>query len=353
MSSIIQRKKVMFLALSGIGNLLMQLPTITTLKKAKPDWHITVWVAPRGTKALAQSVPEIDHVIEGKMKRSLLGHSLFIYQLSKNQPDIAIMLSPGQRTKGAAYMYLMGAKQRVAHRYPHLGNHTSAFLLTDGITEKENLHDIEQNLNLLAPLEIPVEHLRNQPYHFHPPQNNVAQAQQIVSDLNIPVDKKIIGFHAGCSPEFLWKRWPLERFAEVAREVVINNNAHILIFGGPEENQQKKDMQRLIGKKHASLISANLVTTAAVMQHCTAFLANDSGLMHLSAASGVPTWGIFGPTDENKTGPRGPHSHTIRARLTKPVYNTEYNFSFGNDPHETLLQVSSEIVAAALKSKLH
>ena len=57
-------KSVLFVSLSGIGNLVMQLPTIATLKKAHPTWHITVWVAPRGTKEIIEAQSSIDEVIE-------------------------------------------------------------------------------------------------------------------------------------------------------------------------------------------------------------------------------------------------------------------------------------------------
>lgn len=84
------------------------------------------------------------------------------------------------------------------------------------------------------------------------------------------------------------------------------------------------------------------------MQHCKLFISNDSGLMHLAAASGVPTLGLFGPTAEKQTGPRGSHSHTLRAPGTQPVYNTESNPSLGSKPHPSLLVLKSEDVISYL-----
>jgi len=263
----------------------------------------------------------------------VLGHLAFGYRLRRGAPDVALMLSPGQLAKGALYMQLSGAQKRIAHRYPHLGNPASAFLLTDAVLEEEGLHDIEQNLNLLLPLNIDIAPWQGQPYHFPP-----------VPAQPRPAGVKIIGFHAGSATDFTWKRWPLQRFAEVGRALVTEHQAKILIFSGAAEREQSRQLQQLIGEAHASLITTNLLAAAGLIQHCDLFLSNDSGLMHIAAALGVATIGIFGPTDERTTGPRGVRSSVVRAPGTSPVYHTERHHSLGQETHETLLKVTPALV---------
>ena len=56
----------------------------------------------------------------------------------------------------------------------------------------------------------------------------------------------------------------------------------------------------------ADLVGAlTLPEAAACLQRCALFVANDSGLMHLSAAAGTPTLGLFGPTPASEYGPSG------------------------------------------------
>lgn len=352
MSSPLETRSVLFLALSGIGNFIMQLPTIEALKKARPHWRVTVWVAPRNTKPLAQARPSIDEIVEAKLQRSIFGHVRLVWRLAQRKPDTAIMLSPGQRMKGAAYMFLTGANQRLAHRYQYRRNPTSHFLLTDSLVEEEGYHDVDQNLKLLELLGIAVADRLGQPYSFSPSAESTRHAQTLLRALRIPSDRKIIGVHAGSEPHFLWKRWPLDRFAQVAKTLVANYHAHILIFGGPEERKQKKTLQRMIGKAHASSIATDLLTVAGLMTHCRLFVANDSGLMHLAAAVGVATFGLFGPTDEAATGPRGPKSYVIRAFETAPVYHTERSFNLGLKPHESLLKITPQMVLHAVAQAL-
>lgn len=342
---------IVALALSGIGNFLMQSPVFAAIKKAHPDWHITAWVAPRGTRALAEQDPNIDEVIEAPYKNSLTGHLQFIRSLRARKFDIGIALSPSQLVKGAAFLFLAGIPKRVGHTYPFRHNPHSSFLLTDTINEDENLHDIEQNLRLLEPLGISNDLLLT-PYSLLPSAQAQQNANTLLTHLNLDRGKKLVGIHAGSAPDFLWKRWPLENFAEVARTLIADHQAHILLFGGQAEKAQNEQLKQMIGEKSVSIIQTDLLTTAATMQHCRFILSNDSGLMHIASAAGVETFGLFGPTNETHTGPRGPKSHVIRAAGSKPAYHTELNYSLGQKPHPSILAITPQLVLSKIETYL-
>lgn len=344
---------VLLLALSGIGNLLMQSPTIAALHAVHPEWPLTVWVAPRGTKALAQQLPGIARVIEAPMRRSLWRNARQVWRLSQGKYTTGIMLSPGQLWKGSAYMFLAGIDQRIGHTYPHLGNEHSPFLLTNAVPEDPALHDIEQNLTLLKPLGVDVSSWWDQPYTFTPSPQARKQADVFFANLKLSHNPTLIAIHAGSAPDFEWKRWPLERFATVAKALSNTRPIHVLIVGGPDEARDKTELRRLIGTTHSSIVAENLLTTAAILERCAAVISNDSGIMHLAAAVGAPTFGLFGPTNEVHTGPRGPHSLVIRAAGTVPVYHTEHNYLPTKDGcHKTLLALTPDTVATTISASL-
>ncbi len=344
MKNLQENKRVLFLSLSGIGNLLMQLPAIEALKKSHPSWHIALWVAPRGTKELAQAQPFIDEVLEMPIKASIVQHMQNILTLRKKQFDIAIVLSPGQLMKSAAYLKLSGIPVRIGNTYPYKGEKESGRFLTDPVSEDSSLHDIEQNLKLLEPLKInpsPISH-----YTITIPEESImgTSSSPLLTKERLG-EVNYVGIHAGSAKNFAWKRWPLERFATLTKMLQKKNpDTHFLIFGGPDEQEDTARLVNLIGSQ-AQAISAPLLTTAAIIQqHCKLFISNDSGLMHIAAATGVPTIGLFGPTDEKQTGPRGQKSIAVRAPGTTPVYNTETAYDFGTKPHESLLALTPEIV---------
>jgi len=341
---------ILLLSLSGIGNFLMQSPVFAALKATYPQSRLTVWVAPRGTKILAKHNPHIDNVMQMPIKKSTLQkHLSNIQALRREKFDTAIVLSPGNLVKSAIYLRLAGIPRRIGKSYPLGKNPHSSFLLTDTMPEDVTLHDIEQNLRLLEPLGIknplPTTH-----YSLHIPEINKQKASEILSSYKLKAKSyKLVGIHAGSAPDFLWKRWPLQHFATVAKQLIKRYGVHILLFGGPDEETQKKELQQLIGPHQSSLVSANLLTTAAIMQRCQAVVSNDSGLMHLAAASGTLTFGIFGPTNEIHTGPRGPKSHVIRATGTVPAYHTELNFNLGSKPHPSMLAITPELVLSKVE----
>jgi heptosyltransferase III len=65
----------------------------------------------------------------------------------------------------------------------------------------------------------------------------------------------------------------------------------------------------LIGK-------VDLPTAAACLRRCALYIGNDSGLMHMAAAVGTPTLGLFGPGNETRYGPWGPRAAVVRTPLT-------------------------------------
>jgi lipopolysaccharide heptosyltransferase II len=363
-------KNILLLSLSGIGNFVMQSLVFEQLKKAFPEARLTVWVAPRGTKALAEINPHIDEVIEAPIKQSPWRHMQHVLHLSKEQYDIGIVLSPGQLWKSAAYLYLAGIPRRVGNAYPWRGNSHSRFLLTDTVDEDEKLHDIEQNLKLLGPLGIKNPSLtlplsgegidKNIPqtrgikgvsYTLELPSTFQQKAQQYLSTLSIPQGKKLIGFHMGSASDLPAKRWPLENFVELGKKLLMESNAHILLFGGPDEHELKSSVAQQLGSS-ASIILADLPTTAALLQCCDLVVSNDSGLMHVAAAVGATTFGLFGPTDEKQTGPRGSRSFTVRAPGTQPVYHTEKNTDLGSEPHVTMRALTPAYVLEQLRPQL-
>jgi ADP-heptose:LPS heptosyltransferase len=100
--------------------------------------------------------------------------------------------------------------------------------------------------------------------------------------------------------EGLWgrKRWPVERFAQVADGLSDRLGARIVIMGGKDDAYLAAD---LASRTHADIINAagqtTLGETAALAKRCALFIGNDSSPLHIAAAMGVPVVAIHGLTD--------------------------------------------------------
>ena len=66
------------------------------------------------------------------------------------------------------------------------------------------------------------------------------------------------------------------------------------------------------------LVGLDLLTVYACLKRARLFIGNDSGPMHLSAAAGAPTLGLFGPSDDRLYRPWGPRAAFVRAEIGGP-----------------------------------
>lgn len=149
------------------------------------------------------------------------------------------------------------------------------------------------------------------------------------------------------------KIWPGERFAELARRLTapdgILPDARIAVFGGPGEEALAADtLQHLPPERIIDLVGKlDLPTISAAMRRCDLYIGNDSGLMHLAAASGVPTLGLFGPSREETYGPWGERTAAVRTDLSfdEIVKQPDYDYR-RHDSHMLSLSVDKAQRAA-------
>jgi lipopolysaccharide heptosyltransferase III len=105
------------------------------------------------------------------------------------------------------------------------------------------------------------------------------------------------------------KVWPPERFETLFRRLADTYIAGAMpaVIAGPGETEAAMATHVLDALPNAINLVGRLSLSeiAAFMARASLFVGNDSGLMHLAAASGVPTLGLFGPTDAGEYGPSG------------------------------------------------
>jgi ADP-heptose:LPS heptosyltransferase len=114
------------------------------------------------------------------------------------------------------------------------------------------------------------------------------------------------------------KTWPAERFAVLAAELLGPRGpmpgGRLMILGGPDDRWTCEIVRRSIPRERMiDLVGkVDLLTAYACLKRARLFVGNDSGLMHLAAAAGAPTLGLFGPSDDRLYGPWGPNARSIR-----------------------------------------
>jgi ADP-heptose:LPS heptosyltransferase len=128
----------------------------------------------------------------------------------------------------------------------------------------------------------------------------------------LPADRPVIAL----APTANWlpKIWPVDRFV-AAFQALSAGNAVPAVIAGPGDTERAIAAPLLAALPGAiDLVGClTLPEIAAVLARVALFVGNDSGLMHLAAAAGAPTIGLFGPTNAAEYGPAGPKARAVIA----------------------------------------
>lgn len=124
----------------------------------------------------------------------------------------------------------------------------------------------------------------------------------------------------GLGPTANWpgKEWPIERYVEAVGRLTgpggAFEGARVAVFGAPDERARARPLiAALPAERCIDLVGAlDLPTAHACLERCRFYIGNDSGLMHLAAAAGTPTLGLFGPSRDELYAPWGEHCAVVR-----------------------------------------
>ena len=112
------------------------------------------------------------------------------------------------------------------------------------------------------------------------------------------------------------KRWPVERYAAVARGL-IERGFRVLVNAGPgEESLADAIVKGTSGA--ATPLATSLAQLIALTRRIALCVAGDTGPLHLACALGRPVVGIYGPTDPSRNGPFGTRFRVLRSPLKPP-----------------------------------
>lgn len=140
------------------------------------------------------------------------------------------------------------------------------------------------------------------------------------------------------------KRWPAQRYGQVAKALAANGLRSILNCGPGEENLAREAEAASEGA--ATAMKCSISELIALTRRARLFVGGDTGPLHLAAALRVPVAAIFGPTDPARNGPYGTRSVVLR----NPVSPTTH--ARRSAPDEGMLEITAEAVVEAARRLL-
>ncbi len=301
-------EKILILALPGIGDALLATPMIELLHNAKPEAELHAFVMFSSTREMYRADPYITQVHHYDfLNGSNWGALKFVTGLRQKGFDISINIYPQNRREYNLISRMIGSKRRLAVRYRRRDPQNLSWLNTDTILEDDTLHCVEENVRLLSLLGIqhPLGETLLPKLRLSLTTSHEVWADEWLTANGIKAEELLIGFHAGTAlfKNHIRRRWAPEKFADLARRLTEELGARVLLFGGPDDAEANRIIRERAGKYVTPVEARNILDSAAVMRRLKLFISNDSALMHIAGALGLPTAAIFGPTNETYVHP--------------------------------------------------
>jgi heptosyltransferase-1 len=354
-------ERLLIVRLSAMGDVLHTLPAVQLLRSAFPQAHIGWLIEERWAELLcAPSAPRrgprselrplVDEVHAVNLKAwrrspfsvpTLQGAATVWNDVRSARYDVAVDLQGALRS--ALLARLSGAGGVYGTAEPR---ESPASLWYTRKVIARGRHVIEQNLSVAAAVG------QHWGAKGELPTIRAGLPHDVVAEKGI--DQRLaehnLGDFAILNPGAGWgaKRWPAERYGEVARGLAKQGLRSILNYGPGEEELVSATEAASDGAAHR--MSCSISELIALTRRARLFVGGDTGPLHLAAALRVPMVAIYGPTDPARNGPYGTHSIVLRSAesITSHARRAKAD--------EGLLSIMSEDVIAAatrlLKSEI-
>jgi lipopolysaccharide heptosyltransferase II len=221
------------------------------------------------------------------------------WRVRKEKYDMIIDLWSNPRS--AQITFLSRVKYRVGFAYR---GRKYAFNIL-GTSEKGEHHSAEHNLELLKAIGVPII---SKNIHY-----TVRDFDKFFADDFFIKNFKENELVFGIIPSGSWdsKRCTKAKWLEICNAAIKSFNCKILVLWGPGDEEDAEFLKQNLGDQCCLAPKSSLLQLGALISKCNLIISNDSGPMHIAAAIGVPTIGLFGPTNPRGHRPYSPNSDYV------------------------------------------
>lgn len=283
-------RNILVIDFGQLGDVVLSLPALSAIRERFPKATITVAVGKPGADIVelsgsADSTLVVDRVAlrDGPMLISLARIAKLVQGVRRSRFDFVIDLHSLSETNLLGF--LSGAPKRLYSRRPtrsldFLANFTPRPPVE---VDHRQRHLIDRYLDVLIPLGVKDAHRLP---HLKTRAADDATVEKILMQAKAEAGAPLVGLFPGAGHPS--RRWPIERFAQLADFLARNDHVRILVFLGPEERAFVPDIRRQFPFGTVILDKLTIPQVAAAQARLAVFVSNDTGPMHIASAVGTP-----------------------------------------------------------------
>lgn len=301
-----------------LGDMLCVVPLLRALRRKFPSAHMTLLASPVNYDVMVHN-RNLDEVLQYD-KREFLGGGIkpgtlrrFIRNLRDRKFDLAIVPATVSMSFTSDLLcYLSGAKYRIGPRSLDGTMNTSAFLFSHPVDlnwqSEPHRHQTLRNMDVAAGLCPPESDLS---LEITLTESEKQEAREFLG--RVAAGREIvIGFHPGAGKPP--NRWHGGKFAGLANRLCSEFNALALITSGPMDDAATEEMIDGLKVGYEIIRNKPIRHVASVLAGIQLMVTNDTGIMHVAGAVGIPVISLFGPTDPQQWAPIGKQNRYIVGR---------------------------------------
>ena len=330
-------KKILVIDFGQLGDVVLSLPALRAIRARFPGAHITIAVGKPGAEVVNLSGYGDDTIVvdrvalrDGFKPLSLFRVIELVKDVRRRKFDFVIDLHSLSETNLLGF--LSGAPKRLYSRrhgrsLEYLANFQPR---PPAEAESSDRHLIDRYLDVLIPLGVKRA--------SRVPQLKTRKADDLVVDrilgkAKVATGTPLVGLFPGAGHP--GRRWPLEKFSDLADYLMRNDDVRVLVFAGPEEQTLVSEMRAIFPPRTLILDNLTITELAAALARLAVFVSNDTGPMHIAVAVGTsvvalldrPTPNSFVPIESHHRVMYGERIHDI---TTDEVYAVARELLVGN-----------------------
>jgi lipopolysaccharide heptosyltransferase II len=346
---------ILLIKLCCIGDVLKTTPVLKALRERFPDARIGYLISPWAKDAILTN-PHLDEIIlfNAPFERNPL--KVFLETLSKlrklRKYEWAFVFH--RSPKAAILARVAGIREIVG--FVDKGDNR---FLTVPVKFQHDNHEIERYVHLARAMGVEV---KDKVPRIYLNDSLRDRARDLLKEAGLD-GKPFVAIHPGGGKnpgKFMpIKRWFPDRFADLASTLTKDHGVNVLWVGGREDHDVVYEIEKKLSVKTYSLVGkTTFLELAAVLEKSSLFLGGDSGPLHIAAAVGTKTVGIYGPSDPKLIAPPNANHWVVREDLPcSPCYVSESaHKDFSRCPigtHECMKKITLKDVLETLLGALN
>jgi lipopolysaccharide heptosyltransferase II len=299
-------KNILIMKLCCVGDVLFTTPAVRALRQGFPKAHLAYMVG-SWSKGVIEDNPHLDQIITYDAPAHSSQHLpayirtlSCLLELRHRKFDLAVIFH--RASFAGLFARLAGIPRRIGFDYGGRGRH-----LTRRVTFDSGKHEVDRYLDVVTALGCEPAGAQTE---IRVTKENEKSARELLKAHGVKPEDRIVGVLAGGGKNpgtsMPIKRWAADRFARLIDDMTGERLARVILIGGPGDEEVSQEVLRRTTSKPVSLVGkTTFKQLAAVLKRCNLFVGGDSGPLHMAAAVGTSTVGIFGPSDPRLVAPRG------------------------------------------------